>query len=191
MSFAATSTGRLLSRMGMPWRLCGPWAGARRNMQTRGHTIVVGGGIIGCAIAYYLSAAGVKVTVLERSRLGYGASHAAAGMLAPLAEVHGPGPFLELSLKSLGMYKEVARLLEEEAGVDIEYTESGILRVATDEAGANQLKGSLKWQGGLEMGTRWLEPEEVLRMEPALSKEVKGGILSPKEGRVNSLRVVE
>ncbi|HEY8838971.1 MAG TPA: FAD-dependent oxidoreductase, partial [Dehalococcoidia bacterium] len=48
--------------------------------------VVVGGGVIGCSLAYHLSGAGQTVTVLERSRIAAEASSAAAGMLAPVAE---------------------------------------------------------------------------------------------------------
>jgi len=47
--------------------------------------IVVGGGVIGCAIGYYLAREGVSVAIVERGEIGCEASSAAAGMLAPLA----------------------------------------------------------------------------------------------------------
>ncbi|MBI2165318.1 MAG: glycine oxidase ThiO [Chloroflexi bacterium] len=160
-------------------------------MAAASRVIVVGGGIIGCAVAYYLSEAGVKVSVFERGRLGHGASRAAAGMLSPLGEIHGPGPFLDLGLRSLRMYKGLAQELEERAGVDIEYVESGILRVAADEAGALALRSALEWQNRLGLDSRWLGEDEVRNLEPGLSSNVKGGVLSPREAHVNSLRVVE
>ncbi len=55
--------------------------------------IVMGGGIIGCSVAWRLAAEGVVTTVLERGRVGQEASWAAAGMIAPQAEAEGPGPF--------------------------------------------------------------------------------------------------
>jgi glycine/D-amino acid oxidase-like deaminating enzyme len=55
--------------------------------------VVVGGGIIGCSIALRLAQAGLKVTVIERGRIGREASWAAAGMISPQTEASGPGPF--------------------------------------------------------------------------------------------------
>jgi glycine/D-amino acid oxidase-like deaminating enzyme len=52
--------------------------------------IVIGGGIIGCSVAWRLAAEGVATTVLERGRVGQEASWAAAGMIAPQAEAEGP-----------------------------------------------------------------------------------------------------
>ncbi|MFQ5658729.1 MAG: FAD-dependent oxidoreductase, partial [Candidatus Methylomirabilales bacterium] len=60
--------------------------------------LIIGGGIIGCSIALELSRAQVRVTLLERDRVGCEASGEAAGMLAPQAEALAPGPFLDLCL---------------------------------------------------------------------------------------------
>src|SRR4029450_10713079 len=61
--------------------------------------LIVGAGVVGCAVAWRLQQAGVQCTVLERSIPGAEASSAAAGILAPQAEADGPGPFLGLCLR--------------------------------------------------------------------------------------------
>ncbi len=58
--------------------------------------LIIGGGVVGCAVAWRLQQAGAQCTVLERSIPGAEASSAAAGILAPQAEAEGPGPFLDL-----------------------------------------------------------------------------------------------
>ena len=97
--------------------------------------IVVGGGVIGCAIAYYLACEGVAVAVVERGEIGCEASGAAAGMLAPLAEVEEDGPFQEMAIDGLRLFPALAETLRAESGVDIEYLTSGILRVAVERGG--------------------------------------------------------
>ncbi|MEE8369887.1 MAG: FAD-dependent oxidoreductase, partial [Dehalococcoidia bacterium] len=92
--------------------------------------VIVGGGVIGCAIAYYLSGQGARVVVLERGLIGNEASGSAAGMLAPLAEAHGPSPFLDLCLASHRLFPELADALRADVGVDVEYVPSGLMRVA-------------------------------------------------------------
>src|SRR5690348_11107398 len=62
-------------------------------METTTDVIVIGGGIIGCSIAYYLRKAGVDVIVLDQGEIGTQASSAAAGLLAPLGSLSGPGPY--------------------------------------------------------------------------------------------------
>ena len=53
-------------------------------MQTTKDVVIIGGGVIGCSIAYYLCKAGVAVTLVEKGDIGAEASSAAAGLLAPL-----------------------------------------------------------------------------------------------------------
>ena len=62
--------------------------------------LVIGGGIIGNAIAWRLARAGAEVTIVERGRAGQEASWAAAGMIAPQAEAEGPGPFLRFCVQA-------------------------------------------------------------------------------------------
>jgi len=67
-------------------------------MKTTTDVVIIGGGIIGCAIAYFLRKVHVDVVVLERGKLGGQASGTAAGLLAPLGQLSGPGPFADLVL---------------------------------------------------------------------------------------------
>src|SRR5439155_24141427 len=60
--------------------------GRSRTLSGGSDVVVVGGGVIGCAIAYYAAAQGARVTLIERHRLAAGASGVAAGMLAPQVE---------------------------------------------------------------------------------------------------------
>ena len=94
--------------------------------------LVVGGGIIGLACARELARAGKRVEVLERKRAGAEASIAAAGMLAPLAEVPQPGPFLDACRASRDLWPGWAAELSRETGLSIELDTSGTLLVALD-----------------------------------------------------------
>ena len=160
-------------------------------MASRADVIVVGGGVIGCAIAYYLSGEKARVVVLERGLVGGEASGAAAGMLAPLAEAHGPSPFLDLCLASHRMFPELADTLRAEAGVDIEYVPSGLLRVAFSKEEEVELRAHLEWQESLGMGVRWIDGEAARGLEPQLSRRLRGAVYSPLEHHVNPGRLVQ
>jgi glycine oxidase len=149
-----------------------------------GEVIVVGGGVVGCAIAYYLARQGASVTVVERGELAGEASGAAAGMLAPLAEAHGPGSFLDLCLASLALFPSLARDLAEVTGLDIGYRPCGLLRVALSPEQEEALRGRLRWQQGTGLPLLWLTGEEARAMEPALSPRVRAAVLSPREAQV-------
>lgn len=93
---------------------------------------VVGGGVIGCSVAYHAARRGARVVLLEAERVGSGASGAAAGMLNAQAEAHEPGPLLNLLLSSRKMHKSLGEELYGLTGLDPEYIWAGTLRVATD-----------------------------------------------------------
>ncbi|MGA2286175.1 MAG: glycine oxidase ThiO [Dehalococcoidia bacterium] len=150
--------------------------------------IVVGGGVIGCAVGYYLACEGVSVTVVERGEIGCEASSAAAGMLAPLTEVEDDGPFQEIAIAGLRLFPTLAETLRAESGVDIEYLTSGILRVASSEPEEQRLRSLTKRLVGLPL--HWLSAEEARTLEPALSPEIRGALFSPEEHQVGADRLV-
>ena len=81
---------------------------------------IIGGGVIGCSIAWRLAQAGMQVAVLERGEVGREASYAAGGMLAPLAEADAADDFFHLAVASRAMYTDFARELKEASGIDIQ-----------------------------------------------------------------------
>lgn len=99
-------------------------------MQSTTDVVIVGGGVIGCAIAYHLCKSGVDVIVLDKGEVGAEASSAAAGLLAPLGSLSGPGPFADLLLASFALFPALVRELEEASGIRLEYEQPGSLRVA-------------------------------------------------------------
>jgi glycine oxidase len=161
------------------------------SAQRPADVIVVGGGVIGCSIAYYLAQEGVKVAVLDKGEMGSEASRAAAGMLAPLAEAEEDGPFQELGLASLRMFPDLVENLKQECGVDIEYLRSGILRVALTEKEAEHLGGFARRRPSPGLELHWLDPGELRAIEPGLSSAARGALYSPEEHQVNADRLVQ
>ncbi len=116
-------------------------------MTTKGQRVViVGGGVIGSSVAYYLCKAGITCTILERDTIGAHASSVAAGLITPLSEAKNPGPLLDLKMRSLSMYEAVACALKEGSGVDIGYTSVPVLRLAGDGQETHFLQETIKWQ---------------------------------------------
>ena len=150
--------------------------------------VVVGGGVIGCSVAYHLRGLGLSTLVLESGQMGGQATRAAAGMLAPLTESRGPGPFLELGLRSLAMFEPLADALREESGVDVELRRSGLLLLALDAAEERDLRERLAWLRELDAGVRWLTPTEVRELEPLATEAVCGALFVPREGHISSTR---
>jgi glycine oxidase len=146
--------------------------------------LVVGGGVIGCAVAFALAREGLSVALLERGELAGEASGAAAGMLAPFGEAGGPGPFLRWGTRALERFPSLAAELRDASGVDPEYRASGLLRVAFDEAGARALDSGAALPGAGD--PERLAPAEALALAPGLSPRIVRAVLSPREGHVRS-----
>jgi glycine oxidase len=150
--------------------------------------IVVGGGVIGCAIADRLQRDGHQVTLLERDRIAAHASGAAAGLLAPYSEADEPGPFHHLSVKSLALFDELARRLEQETGIDVEFRHQETLRIALDAAAMETLVKRVGWQTAAGLTPRLLSADEAIEEEPELG-EVAGAAVFP-EAQVTPPRFV-
>ena len=144
---------------------------------------IIGGGVIGCACAWALARAGASVTLYERGRLASEASGASAGILAPLAESHSPGPFAELSIAGLHAFEEEIGPLIEESGIDPEYRRCGVIRLALEERDAAALQQAAAWQANRSLGLRWIDPHEIAALEPALAAS-HGALISSDEGMV-------
>ncbi len=155
--------------------------------------IVVGGGIIGCAIAYALAKEGISVRLIERQEPGCEASRAAAGMLAPQSEVmHEPhGPFFELCRASLHLYPDFIAEIEEVTGLSIEYRREGALFLAFDFAEGEVLAAAYEKQKAIGLAIEDLTADEVREREPALSEAVQMALLLPEDHQVDNQKLME
>jgi glycine oxidase len=153
--------------------------------------VIIGGGVIGCSIAYQLAKQQVRVVVLERTRFAAGASGATAGVISPLWHVDPDvEPMWCLGMRSLELFPSLASELSE-AGVDPEFRQTGVFKLAFTDEEAKELQRNLVWQSKLGFGVAWLDQAEVLQREPEVSTAVLGGIFSPKEGYVRGQRLVD
>ncbi|MBI4588099.1 MAG: glycine oxidase ThiO [Candidatus Rokubacteria bacterium] len=152
--------------------------------------VVVGGGVIGCAIAYELAKGGLGVTLVERGTPGCEASSAGAGMLAPQAESSAPGPLLALKLASKALYPDLAFELSERTGLDIEYETGGNLHCFLDEGDEAVGRAACAWQREAGLKAELLGRADALALEPDLSAEVRGALFLPDDHWVNNPRLV-
>src|SRR5699024_12322198 len=96
--------------------------------------IIVGGGVIGSSIAFYLSEQSKKVLFLEKNKLASKASSAAAGMIGAQSELEKNDSLFQLARKSREMFPNLAPKLKERSGIDIEFVTNGIITIdKTDE----------------------------------------------------------
>jgi glycine oxidase len=159
-------------------------------METTTDVVIVGGGVIGCAIAYYLRKSHVSVTVVERGEIGGQASGAAAGLLAPLGPLSGPGPLADFLLAGCALFPSLVQTLEAETSLQLGYRQTGALRtVRNPKRIAHLKKRYTSWLPlGLEM--HWLSGDEARQLEPQLSPDVCATVYAPAEGQIRAPQLV-
>jgi glycine oxidase len=142
--------------------------------------VVVGGGVIGCAIAFELASKhGAKVTVLERALPGAEASSAAAGILGAQVEAHHPGPLFELMLASRVRHEELDARLREEVGFGTGFRRCGVLQIGS----TRELAKRYEWQR--DRNVRVVDGKEAREIEPALAESTSGGVHLADEAQVD------
>lgn len=147
--------------------------------------VVVGAGIIGLACAWRIAQRGATVTVVDPAPTR-GASHVAAGMLAPVTEVHyGEGPLLALNLESARRWPAFADELAAAGGHGVDFEEAGTLAVAYDNDDWVALAALGRYLDGLELHAQRLRSREVRALEPMLASSVRGGLWAAGDHRVD------
>lgn len=156
--------------------------------------MVVGGGIIGAAVAYELSKRSVGVVLLERNTLASCATYASAGMLAPAefaADSAGREPVIDLGFESFAMWPSFVEEIESASGFTTDCRAFGILRVASDEGEEAVVKQQASWATEHGLDLSWLSAKEALELEPNLDPGIFGATFSTTEDNVTPTRVVE
>lgn len=159
---------------------------------TRTDILIVGGGLAGTAIAYYLARGGAEVLLIERGEINAAASGANSGSihaqipLEPFLEqgeawTRGFAPTIPLMIQSIRLWGG----LEAELGADLEIALPGGLMVAEDERQLRILerKAAVERAGGLTVEI--LGAAELRRVAPYLAPDLKGAAFCPIEGKAN------
>ena len=146
--------------------------------------VVVGSGVVGCAIAYELSRRGVQVTVLDVRDIGRGATHASAGILAPFIEPHQSPSLRDIGARSLEMFDEFVARAVEDSGTGVEYVRNGTLEVATDEAELRRLEAAAATHADSGVASEFLDARAAHEIEPELAEDLLASLLVRNHGYV-------
>jgi glycine oxidase len=153
--------------------------------------VVIGAGVVGCAVAYHLAKTDVSVALLDKGRVAGEASQAGAGMLAPLDEEGADPrhPLQQFYLRALAYYTNLDQQLKQETGIDIELVDAPTLRLAFDEHEATTLQSLQATYQEFLPGLQWLDGKTARAREPLLSESVHGALISPTERNVQVSRL--
>jgi glycine oxidase len=157
-----------------------------RGVARSSDIVVIGAGIIGCAVAAELARRGADVSVLDARMPGEGATQASGGMLAPYTEAEDGGPLLQLGARSLELFDEFVGTLESESGIDVGYDRSGTLHVARAEESIPGFAATHRQLETLGVRSATLSPAEARIYEPNLTPDIFGGLLIPDQGLISA-----
>jgi glycine oxidase len=148
---------------------------------------VVGGGVIGLAVAWRACRHGLSTVVLERDRVGGGTSFHAAGMIAPIAETTpAEESVLELGLTSAREYEGFTRELADAAGLaEVGYLRCGTLLVARDADEAEALDRGLALRRRYGLAVERLRASEARRLEPGLAPALRLALDVPDDHAID------
>ncbi len=165
-------------------------------MSKKSDVIIVGGGVIGCSIAYHLGRKGIVSQIIERESIGARASGKAwavqvypanyfvtermEGTLFAMPEGETMRHWIDLYWLGYHRMADITLDIQEKGGIDIEYGEMPRTMIATTDERAEELKGSvayLKENGFYE--AEWLDQNDVRKLFPSISHEVRGAMQVP------------
>ncbi|HEY2044172.1 MAG TPA: glycine oxidase ThiO [Jatrophihabitans sp.] len=148
--------------------------------------VVIGAGVIGLGIAWRCAQRGAVVTVVDPAP-GSGASNTAAGMLAPVTELHfGEAPLLDLNLDSAARYPGFVAELTEATGLEVGYVQCGTVVAAWDAADLSSLQDLQRYATSLGRRSELLTGRELRREVPALAAGLPGGLLARDDHQVDN-----
>lgn len=154
--------------------------------------VIVGGGIIGLSVGWYLASRGERTVVYDRAEAGRAATWASAGMLAPNLEAEpGEEKLLPLLLESRRMWEDFARTLEETSSITVNYRREGTLLIALTWDDVERLRFQLGFQKSLGLDVELIDGEKVLEMEPNINRNVMAALYSRSDHQVDNRRVVQ
>ena len=162
-------------------------------MRRSADAVVVGGGVIGLAVAYSLAREKLAVTLVERGRVGREASWAAAGYLSFQGSSNRPGPRLELTRTSARMYEEWIRGLGELTAAETGFWRSGLLELYVEDVEVREARERAAWQRTAGYAVEWLDETSVRKRHRALAPElpVRGALLFPEVAQVRPPRLLK
>lgn len=150
--------------------------------------VVVGAGAVGSATAFYLARAGMKVVLVEREGIASGDSTHATGSFSLLGADFRNEPHLKLGVASYRLARDVMPELDELARVKTLYQRRPSLRMALEEEEERYIRERPAWHEQL-VPFRWIDGDEVRRIEPRLSPNIRGAAYEEESAQVDSGRM--
>ena len=147
--------------------------------------VVIGGGVVGSAITYFLARAGKSVVLIEKGCMAGEASGANAAFVWSITRK--PGIDVRLAMHSFYVHRQLKAELE----MDFEYVQGGGLLIIEDGSQLSFVQAHLQKRADDGYPLEMIDAQQVLELEPHLAKErVVGAVYSPIDGNTNPIFLV-
>jgi glycine oxidase len=146
--------------------------------------VVIGAGIVGCAVAYELARRGASVQIVDDRPAGMGATQASAGVLAPYIEAPDEGPLLDLTVRSLDLFDRFIAQVTAASGEPVAYRRGGTLDVAREDETLRRFRKSAETLARKGIAAEIVDALGAQTEEPYLRAGILGGLLIPSHGYV-------
>ncbi len=153
--------------------------------------VVVGAGVVGCAIAFELGRRGARVALIDGGWPGGQASNAAAGILSPSAEADVATALWSLMQHSLAQYPDFVQTIEAEAQMAVEYQPTPVLMLAREPEDKSLLQARYRALREMAIAAEWYDDPACRRIEPWLGEGEWAGIRVQGEAQVHAPRLVQ
>lgn len=149
--------------------------------------IVIGAGIVGCAVAHELARRGASVRIVDDRPAGMGATQASAGMLAPYTEAKDRNnAFLDLAVRSLSLYDDFIARVAATTSLPVGYQRTGTIEVATSDDRLAALRHMADRLGARGVAVSLLDGQSTQTEEPQLNHNALGALLIESHGFVKA-----
>ncbi len=149
-------------------------------MRTEAQAVVIGGGVLGCSVAYHLTQSGWRdIVVVERGTLTGGSTSRAAGLVGQLRATY--------NLSRMIMYSvQLYARLRDETGNDPDWRQVGSLRLASSPLRMEEIRRQVAQARAFGLEVELLSPREALKLFPIMSdRDLVGAAYIPGDGRVD------
>ncbi|RZO14458.1 MAG: FAD-dependent oxidoreductase [Candidatus Thioglobus sp.] len=142
--------------------------------------VIIGGGVVGCSVAYHLAELGVRdVVLLERKSLTSGTTWHAAGLVGQLRATQN---LTRLAQYTTNLYADLEKLTGQATG----FRQNGSLSLATDDERFEELKRGASMASCFGLEVEVVSPKEALELYPIMStKDLVGAVFLPRDGQTN------
>lgn len=148
--------------------------------------LIIGSGVIGMSIARHLSATHLDVAVIDRDVPGKHASYKAGGMLGAQNEFTEDSDLFQLAIESRAMFPQLSKSLLDETGIDIQFKNSGLIKIANEHDDISSIKRQYQFLNSQDRSVKQLSDDDLLQLTHGEVKPSYAAIHIPHDGQINA-----